>query len=141
MTVKSISSMDKALIVHHYHHGDFNKQELAIKFGTSPRTIHRVLVEMGIETANEKYASDLQAYMRIINNYDVDPHQLDTILFKDSVSKVNSEDVQDYLNQCTKKEIAIFLYNRLVFKILPAPTQPKPLLTYSQESLSAKSFD
>ena len=136
MTVKSICDMDKALIVHHHYHGDFNKQELATRFGTSPRTIQRILVEMGVAESNEKYAANLQAYMRIINNYCLNPEELAITLYRGTwQNKPTAADVQEYLNTCSKTEIAGFLYNRLISKVMPTRVTP-PLLTHTGERTS-----
>jgi len=107
MTVKKLSHEQKDDIVRAYNLKTLKLFELAQFFGTSPRTIGRVLEERGLATPVPRLKSEAYQVMQLLKE-----HQLDLIGLKDRLSSVSmtAENVQLFLNQCHKEDLARFFY-------------------------------
>lgn len=86
MPVTSLTPAEKAEIVHQYIDEGVSQSDLAIRFGVSPRTIYRVLNELGARGAAEVPLS--VKMMKILDSHGInDPHELNARLYRPAMNE------------------------------------------------------
>lgn len=114
MSVKCLNKENKSLIAEWYSRKLFNQKELAERFGVSQRTINRVLIEKHLATPGERFTEEVQAVMKVVNGYELNAQSLKKILEAPAFTHAN---VQAYLNQCTKDQLAQLFYMSSLVKV------------------------
>lgn len=80
MPVQCLTPNQKQLIVAWYKDKILCQKELAAKFGTSERTIHRVLVEHGLATPVARIKGEAWQVMQLLKAHGIDCPTLQRIL-------------------------------------------------------------
>lgn len=121
MTVKKLSSFDKEVIAQDYLDGNYTQFQLADQYQVSPRTIKRVLDEMGVSPVWVKYDSELNKCIKVIKKYQLTTDDLVRILDK------HFQDTAYDLSQHNAMELA----RALMARIFKKDSKPVPQLSYN----------
>lgn len=106
--------------------------ELAFLFSVSTRTIGRVLEERGLLSPVPRIKAEAYTVMHLLEEHQISPEDLKEILslFRNNgISSIASlehilrtpaltpQNIQSYLNQCTKEELANYFYSSGLTKL------------------------
>ena len=97
MKVKCLSAHVKDQICLAYNNKTLTLKELAFHFGTSSRTIGRVLEERGLATPVPRLKGEAHQVMLLIKSYGLDIDTLTTLLKTVSLSTPLKPEVQDIM--------------------------------------------
>lgn len=90
MAVTQFTKHDKANMAVHYVFGGSTISYIAGLYGTSPRTVGRILKELKVVTRRPSKPDPAKKVMKTLQDYQVSPEQLPAILQKWSDSKKRS---------------------------------------------------
>lgn len=145
MTVKHINDFDKDLIAEWYGKKIYNQSQLAARFETSHRTIGRILVEKGCVMPRERFTTRKYALLSILDRQGIkEPADLVEILATKVKPTINTQDVEDYLAECSMERFAKLLWKRLTGVAKPTQmtvNKPHPLplaITTKKEDANAQ---
>lgn len=114
MKVKCLPSYVKDQICLAYNNKTLTLKELAEHFTTSTRTIGRVLEERGLATPVPRLKGEAYQIMQLLKEYELDLAGLKTTLSMPALTPIN---VQLFMNQCTKDQLARFFYTSGLVKL------------------------
>jgi len=107
MKVKCFDALSKDHICLAYSHKTMNIKELAEHFKTSARTIGRVLEERGLATPVPRLKGEAYQVMQYLREHGLDLVGLKAAM---SVPALTQNNIQIYLNQCSKQDLASYFY-------------------------------
>lgn len=107
MTVHCLTEAQKTELVALYNNKDFNITELGKKYRVSERSITRVLDEFDIPTPMPRVRGEAYQAMQVLKSYGMNVEQLKAALAAPALTQQN---VQMYLNQCSKEHLAELFY-------------------------------
>lgn len=107
MTVKCLITEQKDAICRAYTHKTLSITDMAKCYKTSTRTISRVLEERGLATPVPRLKGEAYQVMQLLKQHNLDIDSLKDLLARPIMTVQN---VQLFLNQCTKEELARFFY-------------------------------
>ena len=117
MTVRIFGIEAKDQICLAYAHKTMNLRELAYHYNTSTRTIGRVLEERGLATPVPRLKGEAYQAMKVLKEFDLTPTELWAHLSAPKTPAFTPENVQTYLNMCSKEELARFFYTSGLVKL------------------------
>lgn len=93
MTVKCINYIDKQAILGYFRAKIYNQRQLANLYGTSERTINRVLVEAGVATSVPRIKGEAYLAMQILKELDVEVTDMKALLLlgQQAVKRMNED--------------------------------------------------
>jgi hypothetical protein len=112
--IKTLSQLSKDEIVAAYTTKKFTLLEIATAYNTSSRTIGRVLEECGLALPVPRLKGEAYQAMQVLKAYGLTPETLETAL---KVPAMTAHNIQTYLNQCTKEQLATHFYTSGLVKL------------------------
>jgi len=122
MTVKCLTQTQKDIIAYAYQHKRYTQKELAILYKVSERTINRILEEHGLASPVPRLKGEAYQAMQVLKRHNLTVEQLDAALSRPVLS---FESVQQYLNTCSREQLAKLFYNSSLIKIAELLSQAK----------------
>ena len=123
MTVKCFTVEQKDQVCLAYIHKTMKLIDLAKHFATSTRTIGRVLEERGLATPVPRLKGEAYQAMKVLKEFDLTPTELWAHLSAPKTPAFTPENVQTYLNMCSKEELARFFYTSGLVKLAAIANQ------------------
>jgi hypothetical protein len=80
VTVKCLTEVQKDAVVAYYKANVMNLKEMALCFGTSPRTVSRVLQERGLATPVPRLKGEAYQAVQLMKKYNLTVPGLKTVL-------------------------------------------------------------
>jgi len=120
MTVKSLTDTEKQKIAAYYKTTAFSQRRLAKQFGTSTRTIGRVLEEHGLATPVARLKGEAHQVMKLLAKHGMGFSELKALLSNQMVlpfTGLGESSVQQYLNAVSADQLAKLFYNAGLVKI------------------------
>lgn len=108
------TEIEKDLIIRDYQK-PLKLKTVAGLWLTSPRTVGRILEERGLATPVPRLQNEARAVMRVLTKYGIDGAiGLETRL---NQTMLSIENIQIFLNQCNKKQLASLFYTSGLVKL------------------------
>lgn len=120
MTVKCHSEAEKDQIVAFFNTRKYSLKEIALAYGTSARTVNRILVERGLATTVPRLKGDAHQVMAFLRTMDITT--LDALKDHLKAKTVSPETVQEYLNDCSSEQLNAHFYQAVKAAIFRTPT-------------------
>lgn len=143
MTVKSLTPCCKAAIITFYQSGKWLQKEIAAEFGTSERTINRVLIEAGLLTPVAQLKADAYNVMQVLKKHGIDPSKFEQTLATGYALPITQEQVVEYLYDLPHEDVTQLFYDAMMNRALDSQLA----LSYPQTELpgnpvyAAEGFD
>jgi hypothetical protein len=111
MKVRCFTELEKDEIILDYVTKRFTVTELAEGWDVSRRTINRVLEERDVPSPVPRLQGEAYEVMQILAKRNIKPCDLEHRL---EICSMDIHTVQEFLNGCTKSELAALFYNAVM---------------------------
>jgi transposase-like protein len=115
MKVRCFTELEKDEIILDYTSKRYTVTELAEGWDVSRRTINRVLEERGVPSPVPRLQGEAHQVMQILDRHCL---SADTLEERLELCSLDMRSVQEFLNGCTKTELAGLFYNAAVAKLI-----------------------